>query len=132
MKTEDFESLLRQQRQRPVPPAWRAQILARARAAAPAAPRGSLAVMLADLLWPTPKAWAGLAAAWGLILLVNFAQADGIRPTGTATSASPVYALQTQHRMMVELLDLEAPAMPATAPSKPSPRSERRPANQVG
>jgi hypothetical protein len=132
MKTDDFENLLRQQPQPPVPPAWREQILARARAVAPAAPRASLAVMLADLLWPTPKAWAGLATAWGLILLVNLAQADGVHPSAAGTRSNPVYALQAQHKMMAELLDLESPAHPTAPPAKPSPRSERLPANLVG
>ncbi len=61
----DFEEYLRRQSIRPVPAHWRGEILRAARAQ-PAAPP-----WWREWLWPSPRAWAGLAAAWGLILLLT-------------------------------------------------------------
>lgn len=56
MKPDSLEAELHRQPFRPLPPAWREEILA---AAAPAAAPG-----WRDYLWPHPRAWAALAAAW--------------------------------------------------------------------
>src|ERR1043166_6695073 len=83
MNTDDFEKKLQRRPLRQVPPAWRADILCAARNAA-AVQRGTrntehatrsflstLNSQLSTLLWPSPRAWAGLAALWLLMLAVN-------------------------------------------------------------
>ena len=73
MNTEDqFEQRLRRQPVKSIPSAWREEILSTARAASPRLstldPRpGVLSIIrhqLSTLLWPHPKAWAGLAAVF--------------------------------------------------------------------
>jgi hypothetical protein len=77
MNTDDFEQRLQRQPLRPVPPEWRDEILAAARAgAAPSslAPRPSpLLSLLRDWLWPHPVAWGALAAGWALVVVLNSA-----------------------------------------------------------
>jgi hypothetical protein len=138
MKSDDFEQKLRQQPIRQVPQAWRAEILATASQASrlnvDARPsRGFLSTLnsrLSTLLWPHPKAWAGLAAIWIGILTINFFTAD---PTGqiarNVSEPSPelMIALQEQRRELARLTesgsayDLERPRS-----SPPRPRSELR------
>lgn len=110
MNFDDFESELRRQPFRPVPAAWRNEILAAARQASegPAMPRFSLAAILRDWLWPHPVAWGGLAAAWVLIFALNLA-ATGSAPligwpaAGSFASFSSYW--QAQQRLVSELLD---------------------------
>lgn len=57
----EFEESLRSLRHRPLPPAWRREILA--------ACEKPVAARWRDWLWPSPIAWGALAAIWvGLIV----------------------------------------------------------------
>jgi hypothetical protein len=121
---------------RPVPPAWRQEVLSSARAAAMPRPSSrtapaSIRAVLSALLWPHPKAWAGLAAAWLLIFALDFAAREPAQPE-IARRAPPVSPqlrelLRQQEQLLAELAGpaetiKAAPAKPAAAP----PRSERR------
>ena len=83
-ETEQFEQRLSRQPLRQIPGEWRAEILAAAREAqrpgtATRHPRSLLSTInhqLSTLLWPHPKAWAGLAAVWVFIFAVNFSMRD--------------------------------------------------------
>ncbi len=127
MNFDDFESQLRRQPIRPLPAAWKAEILAAARRAGdpPAVRRSSLGAVLRDWLWPHPVAWGGLAAAWVLIFGLNLA-ANGDAPLvawpATGSFASFGNYWQTQQRLVSELL--ESPeAEPALPPRRvPAPR----------
>lgn len=81
MKTESFEALLKQQRLRPVPPAWREEILKGAcppvAAGAGRPGRGSFASWFQEWLWPNPPAWGALAACWVAIVALDRAAAPG-------------------------------------------------------
>src|SRR5213593_1158872 len=92
MNAEDFEKQLQRQPLRQVPLAWRAGILSAARNVPHArhgtpntqhATRSFLSTLnyqLSAILWPSPRAGAGLAAAWVLIFAVNFATSGDSQP----------------------------------------------------
>ena len=137
MKPDDFESRLQRQPLRQVPPAWRGEILAatvgresKVESRGPAAFRPStLVTRLSALLWPHPKAWAGLAAVWMLVFAVNFSMRDG-SPRLAAKSAPPspevMVELKKQQRMFAELVGANEPLdADRRKIFSPKPRSER-------
>src|SRR5580658_6807659 len=96
---DDFENYLRSQSVRPIPTEWRAEILRAAKARQEPRPtelngRARLLPSQTSLpwwhewLWPCPRAWAALAVAWGIILLLNVTVPDGSPATGQVASAS--------------------------------------------
>src|SRR3954471_2052344 len=118
-KPDPFEQELQQQRFRRVPSAWREEILKVAREAATqkapptSAARDSTAAngwkrLLADLLWPHPAAWGGLAATWLVILVLNFASRDQAeqKVAYEAPPASPELRelLREQQQMFADLI----------------------------
>jgi hypothetical protein len=145
---EQFEQRLRQQRVKKIPGKWRAEILAIAREAQPIrhssfdirSPRQSRAEAghsrlstinqkLSTLLWPHPKAWAGLAAVWVCIFALNFSMRD--KPVVLAAKASfsspeVMAELKQQQKMLAELIgpvELRVADRQRLLPSKP--HSER-------
>jgi hypothetical protein len=136
---DDFEQRLQQLPGRRIPPGWREDILRRVAGAAehraPAAnlPPATLAVRLASVFWPCPQAWAGLAAVWILLLVVDFSLHDAPPQIAQrAAKASPefIFALEQQKRLRAELVgSLASPE--ADRPKSTRPRSERCPAQVV-
>jgi len=144
MNPDDFEKRLQRQPMRQMPGQWREEILSAARQATlpehatrntqHAAPAPSLLStvihQLSTLLWPHPMAWAGLAAAWLVILGINLTTRDASQML--AKQASPVspqvfMAFQEQERLLTELIGpRETPVAERTKPSPARPRSERR------
>jgi hypothetical protein len=135
---DDFEKSLSRQPLKAVPAAWREEILAAAAAVghsqpSPRTPRrsfsGTLSQQLAQLLWPHPKAWAGLAAVWVLILTLNLTLEE--RPPATTRLAirpSPevMVELRQQRKLYAELMGMaEAPDADRPRLQFPKPRSER-------
>jgi hypothetical protein len=135
---DPFEERLQSQPLRPVPPAWRDDILRVARAAAspcvaPPAPSRAWfsSSWLSALLWPHPKAWAALAALWLLVLGLNFASREPSRPQEARRSVPPSpqlrQLLKQQQQLFAELIGPEEkPAADRTKPAAPQPRSQRR------
>jgi hypothetical protein len=139
---ERFEQRLASQPLKPIPADWRAEILRESRLAAGQKNRlaavaslaeenwlSTLNQKLSNLLWPHPKAWAGLAAVWVLILVMNFSTREP-RPV-IAEKASPpspelMAELKKQQLLFAELIgptppqDADRRKNPATGP-----RSER-------
>src|ERR1039457_121227 len=85
MKPDDFEQRLQRQPVKQIPGEWRAEILAAARVAQTAGHASrithqsflsTLHHQLSTLLWPHPKTWAGLAAVWIFIFILNFSMRD--------------------------------------------------------
>ena len=132
MKPDEFEQQLQRQPLRSPPEEWRREILEAANAAARArtpafSPPGE--PWWREWLWPSPRAWAGLAAAWVIILALNTARPGS--PAGVASVSPPpsremIMALSAQRRELAELLGDAQETSPATKPAPPRPRSERQ------
>ncbi len=138
-RDERFENRLVRVPQTPVPPAWREEILTAARSAAtPRAVRPPAHTSIRDalwaLLWPHPRAWAGLAAAWVLILGLTLAGRDSRDSAQTemvrqARPPSPELRelLRQQGKLFAELTGRADDARPAPVrPTATEPRSQRR------
>lgn len=94
-----------------------------------------LTVCWRELFWPCRRAWLGLAAAWVVILLLNFASAETPR-TGAVTATADVQDLMQAWRQKQQLLAelMGQDAEPAPPPKRPAPRphSERRSEFMIG
>lgn len=138
MKPDDLERQIERQPRRAIPPEWREGILAAARQAGRAPSRGGWASLwerlsalkpgLVSALWPSPRAWAGLAAIWLGVVAVQLGMREGAAPVARATappSRQLVLALAEQRRLMAELAGLpETAAATPARPAPPRPRSE--------
>ena len=143
---EQFEQRLRRQPLTSVPPEWRAEILAAARARQPqsacrtapaSSARAAFRDRLAAWLWPHPKAWAGVAAVWIVIAILQFSLRDEPAVRLAARNASlatlydvvPICAFTpfSEHRLMTApsrfafMIGTTA-CMPQNGPSRPMER----------
>jgi hypothetical protein len=131
----EFEQKLSRQPLRQIPGEWRAKILREGRRAAVPnnewdADTASLPKLnlLAKIFWPHPKAWAGLAAVWIFIFVLNFSIRDKT-PVVAERAASPspevVAELRQQKLLFAELIG--ASDVREAEPPKffPRPRTER-------
>ena len=82
-----------------------------------------------ELIWPSRRAWAGMAALWLAVLAANLGMKATSRPA-PAVRATPsrelVRALEEQRRSLAELLPPFTPAPIKTSRPSDRPRSERR------
>jgi hypothetical protein len=139
MNPDDFEKRLQRQPMRNIPSEWCSEILAAAQQAEQSQHRqrnmqhgsrfthlfSTLNHQLAALLWPSPKAWAGLAAIWIAILAINHSvggASQQIADNLTPPSPQAMLALQQQARFSTERPN----ASEEPAPVVPPPRSDRR------
>lgn len=138
MNSDPFEEFLKNQQPRQLPPEWRNQILAAARAvrpesreskAGPASFLSRLNYRLSTLLWPSPAAWAGVTAVWLVIAGLNLAarqDATPITKRPPRASAQVLVLVREQNRLVSEILgpaDQPVPVQPK--PPTVRPRSER-------
>jgi hypothetical protein len=134
-----FEDRLRQESLKPIPGEWRNDILRQATRAAKlqnASTAGPVSIFellksrLAILLWPAPRAWAGMAAVWVAILMMNLAAADTTTTAAMAVplpSAETLRVLKQQQRLLAELVERPEPLKVDRQRAIPSaPRSQRR------
>jgi len=143
MKPEDFEQKLQRQPLRQVPAEWRGEILVAADVSRRNRPvreftfaatpfrrfLSTFNAQLSTILWPHPRAWAGLAAVWILILAVNFSMRDQ-SPVRAEKSSPPslevIVELRQQQRMLAELIGPRDTRDTDRSKSfVPQPRSER-------
>jgi hypothetical protein len=82
-----------------------------------------------ELFQPSRRIWAGMAAAWVGIFVVNFSIRDNSSALAMKSSSSPgiMMSVQQQERLLAELTEpretrIAEPAKKTT----PQPRSERR------
>jgi hypothetical protein len=131
MKPDDFEQKIQRQPLRQIPGGWRGEILSAAKSASCPVPRASflstLNHQLSTLLWPHPKAWAGLAAVWVLIFALDFSMRDK-SPVVAEKSAPPspevIVELKQQQRMLAELIGARETHDAEPQQFFPRPRSE--------
>jgi hypothetical protein len=136
MKPEDFEKRLQSQPMRQIPTEWRQEILREAKSASHSSfviRHSFLSTLnhhLSTLLWPNPKAWAGLAAVWLAIFALQSASHSGSRVVAAAPARQPSLfwnRLKDEEQTLVELMDNSQP-VDADQPRNgdPKPRSERQ------
>ncbi len=131
---DPFERRLRAQPLRPVPPAWREEILTAARAGETNRSKqreqrllfSCSTAWLRSLLWPYPRAWAGLAALWLAVAGFNLASREPARQEAAGTAARPSpqmrELLRQQEQLLVELvgpMERTEAVRPKPAPSQP-------------
>lgn len=125
----EFEQKLSRQPLRHIPAEWRAEILSAAREAQPTRHSflSTLDRQLSALLWPHPKAWAGLAAVWIFIFALNFSTRDKapvVAEKSTPPSPEIIVELRQQQRMLAELIGANQPRDAEPTRFLPQPRSE--------
>ncbi|MGD0206198.1 MAG: hypothetical protein ABSC89_01100 [Verrucomicrobiota bacterium] len=137
MKPADFEQRLQRQPLRQVPAEWREEILTAAESAATRRPPpvtrpswlSALNSQLSTILWPHPKAWAGLAAIWIVILAVDFSARDKtpvVAEKSSPPSPEVIVELRQQQRMLAELIGpRDIRDADRSKSFVPQPRSER-------
>ena len=126
---DDFEKRLKRQSMRPMPGEWRGEILGAARRAGgdrPSTVTPQATSWWRGLLWPCPQAWAGLAAVWGVILLLNLASRDPVqvaKSSNTVPAQELLIALGEHRRLLAELIGTP-PVIEPVKPFGPRPRSD--------
>ncbi|SRR6266511_1082063 len=130
METNEFERQLGRQSLRRVPSEWRAEILSAVEGVYPDSScdthHGSRAPWWRELLWPCPQAWAGLAAVWAVVLVLNLASREPAQVAKTSKAAPApelLIALREHRRLLAELIGSPAVVEPPK-PFEPRPRSE--------
>ncbi len=82
-----------------------------------------------ELIWPSRRVWASLAAVWLLLFAANFSMRDHSQPQLAVAPPLPqtILAFHQQEQMLTELIGPNdpPPAEPAK-PIQPRPTSERR------
>lgn len=118
----DFEKRLQDQRLLEIPRQWREEILRAAR------PQPVVAPWWLGWLWPCPRAWAGLAAAWGFIFLLHLTTpSDPAADKGGSASWQDFAILQRETEIIAQLSGSEENRpVPLPPPAATKPRSSRR------
>ncbi|WCJ60092.1 hypothetical protein NXS98_02910 [Fontisphaera persica] len=140
MQHETFEERLRRQPWRPLPQEWRAEIMAAAQTATtppssrPARVQG-WRLVLDYLLWPSPRAWAGVAALWLVAVAGNIVQhwASPAPKAALPVSASTTHeTLPQRQQVLAEWLNAPEAVPAAAIPAPAPPRGDLRATNRMG
>ena len=81
-----------------------------------------------ELIWPSRRAWAGMAALWLVVLAANLemkATSTTVPTVQSAHARELARAFEEQQRLLAELLLPVRPPPGAPARSAPGPRSEQ-------
>ena len=136
MNPDDFEKRLQRQPLREIPSECREDILRAATLPAHSSfvirhsLRSTLTSRLSSILWPQPKAWAGLAAVWVLIFALHLGARDRSPQLAKSSGSSApelMMGLKDQEKILAELMSNNEPReseKPRRFPA--TPHSERR------
>jgi hypothetical protein len=121
----DFEKRLQDVPMREIPQHWKAQMIA-ATQPQPAWWR--------EWLWPCPRAWAGLAAAWGFIFLLHLTTPEDHGSRQGGSSSRQDFAFLKQETEIIAQLSgsEESRPDPPPPPATTKPRSSRRVKQAIG
>ena len=137
-ETEPFERRLSRQPQREIPGTWREGILDKAQESAASVqtgrtPRPELFYLIQTLFFrPQRIAWAGLAAAWVVIITLNLATGETSKTISMTIATAPATPETLQVLKQQRLLYAELVGRPELRPMDrlkiniPGPRSQRR------
>ena len=116
----DFENRLQNLPLREPPHAWRSELFTDAQPASVPCPISRLSAWL----WPHPRAWAGLGAAWLVILGLNLAAGKNPAQTDNAPahfSSQALRDLRQQQRILARII-APSPILDAEPPEPADPR----------
>ncbi len=121
----DFEKRLQQVPMREIPGHWKAGIIAAAQLQS---------AWWREWLWPCPRAWAGLAVAWGFIFLLHVTTPEDSASRQGGSSALQDYAFLKQETEIIAQLSgfEESRLAPPPPPAATKPRSCRRVKRFIG
>jgi len=130
---DDFEQRLKRQPLRQPPAGWRDEILRECRESTVESRRpersflSTLNHQLSTLLWPHPKAWAGLAAAWVVIAALNLSMREPGPASVKKGSPSPetMAELKRQRLLYAQLMGPNEQPVDRPKTFVPQPRSGR-------
>jgi hypothetical protein len=112
----EFEQKLSRQPLKKIPSEWRAEILREERRVAvreigdadtASLPKWNWRTALAEIFWPNQKVWAGLAAIWIFIFVLNFSMRDKspvIAEKVSPPSPEVIAELKQQKLLFAELI----------------------------
>ena len=133
MNPDEFENILSRQPLRRAPAEWREEILAAARPSSFGSRPSRLSTLRAQLsaiLWPHPKAWAGLAAIWVLTIALQYDARDPAQARPEPLRATPLQiaaVLRSQKELLTDLLsDHRTTEADKAKSGEGQPRSETR------
>jgi hypothetical protein len=94
--------------------------------------RAALAVWR-ELIWPCRKTWAGIAAAWLLIISINFLilDAPGATRGGGGIDTTDIRTLIAEQARLIAELGETVPSSPPPQPAASRPRSQNRVTNRA-
>jgi hypothetical protein len=134
----EFEDILKRTPLRQIPSEWRGKILeaalgTRAEAQFSAenlnSPPSLFAILksqISSLLWPSPKAWAGLAAVWLVIIGINIGMGTSRQPVKEASSSQTKVTRMAILERQQEVSRLLDSFFPSVIQPLPGPRTDRR------
>jgi hypothetical protein len=129
----EFEKRLGEFSVRPIPAEWRAEIVRAANEASPAQPVSGFLGGLREWLWPHPKAWAGIAAAWCVIFALRLTTPDTEVATGSSAITWQTMAkLQRQTDEFMRSFDSLSAVPPPTPDPVLRPRTNRQSSVAIG
>jgi hypothetical protein len=131
MKTPREILLKRHQATVPKLDATRREVLNAELRAAETSPLNWPRVLWRELVWPCRRIWAGMAAVWLVILVVNFSMRDDSQTMAMQSpppSPEMILTFRQQERLLAELIgpNETRSAAPPPKPFLPQPRSEGR------
>lgn len=130
MNLDQFESNLRHQPLKKLPSGWKSEILAAAQKAkrveTKVKPIGRFWLELRSLLLPSPRAWAAIAAAWAVILALNFDWPSSPRMVANSHESRRIEEIITVRAegraLLVQILEQDGPQ----AADRPKPIQPQR------